>query len=87
MFIKIPVFWAPDDCEEKEACNLKISYTLDDLVINTDQICGYHANDSGETMVRMANGDIFRSPIDFKEFSVRFPELMATFDLVISGDN
>lgn len=87
MFIKIPVFWAPDDYEEKETCKLKVDYTQDDLVINTDQICGYHANDTNETMIRMANGDIFRSPIEFKQFQKEFPMLIARLELVISGDN
>ena len=87
MFIKIPVFWAPDDYEEKEACGVKFKYSLDDLVVNTDQICAYHANDDGETVIKLSNGESYRSPVDFKEFAVRFPELMTTFDLVISGDN
>ena len=87
MFIKIPVFWAPDNYEDLETCKLDVKFTQDDLIINTDQICGYHANDSGETMVRMANGDIFRSPIEFKQFQKEFPCLVARLELVINTDS
>ena len=86
MFIKIPVFWAPEDFEEKESCMLEVKFTIDVLVVNTDQICGYYGNDKGETMIYLSNGNIHRSPIAYKQFDKEFPDLVARMELVIGAD-
>jgi hypothetical protein len=84
MFVKIPVYWVNDDYNEDLGTPPK--YTPGELIVNTDQICAYHANDNGETMVRLSNAEVFRCPLEFKQFQEMFPMLIAQLELIINTD-
>jgi len=86
MFLRIPVYWVEDNYESKEDCGIEPKYTLGDIVINTGQLCGYHVNDKDEVMIRMSNGDVFRTPFAYDNFVERYPDLMFKMELIIDTD-
>ena len=70
MFITIPVYWAEDEWEKKEDLGMDVESTIGDLNINVNLIVAHHVTDDGGTMIRLANGECFKSPVihaDFKE--------------------
>lgn len=67
-FITLPIYFSEDDYEAKENLNLPIDRNESDITINTNQICAYHANDSGNLMIRMSNGEIYESPVPIEDF-------------------
>ena len=83
MFIKIPVYWS----EENEDLGLnKDKYSTGEITISSDHICAHHADDNGELTLRLTNGEIFRSPLEYKQFEKEYPELMARLELIIATD-
>jgi len=87
MFVKIPVYWAEDDFEKKEDLGVDIEYTEGFIVLNTNLLCAYHPDDNGLTLLRLANGDVMRSPIPFDTFEKMFNDLLTTAELYISTEN
>lgn len=68
MYITIPVLWVDDDWERQEDLGQEVEYHEDDLSINTNNITAYHKDDEGTLMIRLNNGDVFRSRIQFEAF-------------------
>ena len=85
MFVKIPVYWVNDDYNED--LGVEAQYTLGEINLNVNQICGYHANDKGETMIRMTSAEVFRTPIAYADFQKEFPELVSQLELMVTNEN
>lgn len=66
MYLEIEVYWAEDEWEKKEDLGMDIESNLGTIFLNTNHIVAHHPNDEGDTMIRMVNGEIFRSPIYMK---------------------
>jgi hypothetical protein len=87
MYISIPVFWIDDDAEREEDLTGKpLSYTQGELSINVNHICAHHKDDNGATMVRLANGDVFRSPLEYQSFVELLRECTIAVDLKLSDN-
>ena len=86
MFIKIPVFFINDD-DSDIIPGKDIGVTEGELYVNVSTICAYHSDDNGYTMIRLSNGDVFRSPIEFGAFVKMFPDLLATLEIYTTTEN
>jgi hypothetical protein len=85
MYITIPVFWIDDDAErDEELTGKKPTYTTGDLSININHICAHHKDDNGATMVRLTNGDVFRSPVKYDAFVDLLGECYVSVELKMS---
>lgn len=88
MFITIDVWWAPDNADEMEDLGQEIKYVIAPLELNTDHISAFHKNDNGELMVRIDNGDVFRSPVNYESFKSLVYEIESEKNsILISGEN
>jgi len=87
MFIKIPVYWAEDEWEEKEDLGQAIDYYIGDLVINSDNIAAYHADKDGYTMIKLNNGETYRSPVSFEAFEKMYPDLKHAAEIYTTFKN
>jgi hypothetical protein len=89
MLLEIMVYWLPDDfdSEKEEIIGRKPKMKPDIMVVNTDHICAFHPHDSGGTMLRLSNGDVFQSTYKFESFREVMEELQISKDLLVSGDN
>ncbi len=86
-FIKIPVYWYNGDPEKDELLNKDSGQVIDDLWFSTEHLTAYSCNDEGLVMLRLDNGEVFNTPLDYKQFIEQFPQLLSQLELVISNDN
>ncbi len=86
MYLELQVYWAEDEWEKKEDLGMDIKTDLGTIFINTAHIVAHHENDEGETMIRLVNGECFRSPIVHKDFKDLLNELIATIELKLTDN-
>ena len=86
MYITLPVLWADDDWERQEDLGQEVEYHEGDLSINTNHIVGYHKDDEGVTMIRLSNGDVFRSRIKFDAFVQLLNECTVQVELTVTDN-
>ena len=86
MYIELPVYWAEDEWEKKEDLGMNVETNLGTISINTNHIVAHHADDKGETMLRLTNGECFRSPIKHEEFSKMLNEMSVAIELKLTDN-
>jgi hypothetical protein len=86
MFLTIPVLWVADDWERQEDLGQEVEYTEGDLTINTAHIVAYHKDDDNCLMIRLTNGDVFRSRLCFDAFKKLLRECEITVDLQVTDN-
>ena len=83
-FITIPVLWAPDNLEELEDMGRKIEYIEGDYCFNVAHLVGYHKDDNNCLLIRLSNGDVFRSRLQFEAFKELLRATEVAVDLEIN---
>ena len=86
MFLTSPVLWVNDDWERQEDLGQEVEYTEGDLTINTAHIVAYHRDDEGCLMLRLTNGDVFRSRLKFESFKSLLKECEVTVELQVTDN-
>jgi hypothetical protein len=86
MYIVIPVLWVDDDWEKQEDLGREVEYTEGELTINTAHIVAYHKDDEGCTMLRLTNGDVFRSRLKFESLKSLLKECEITVELQVTDN-
>ena len=90
MFIPLNVVMQDID-EDEENLGRKAQKVTVELMVNTDSICGFNANDDGNTTLRLANGEVHEVLIKYRKFIILLEELAKCEqdgdDLLISGNN
>ena len=86
MYITIPVLWANDDWERQEDLGQEVEYQEADLSINTNHIVGYHKDDNNSLMIRLSNGDVFRSRIKYEAFVDLLNECLVQVELKMTDN-
>ena len=86
MYIQIPVLWVDDDWERQEDLGQDVEYHEGDLSINTNHIVGYHKDDDNCLMIRLTNGDVFRSRIKFEAFVDLLNECLVQVELKVTDN-
>ena len=86
MYLTIPVLWVDDDWEKQEDLGREVEYTEGNISINTAHIVAYHQDDDGCLMIRLTNGDVFRSRLKFEAFKGLLKECEVTVELQITDN-
>ena len=88
MLLELTVFWFPEgfDPDENENLGKKVDLEKGLLIVNTDHVVAYHPN-KNQTMIRLANGDVFCSTMSFKKFRQEMEQEQLRKDMLVSGDN
>ena len=91
MFIPLNVVMQDIDEDEAETYGKKAQKVTVELMVNTDSICGFNANDDGNTTLRLSNGEVHEVLIKYRKFIILLEELAKCEqdgdDLLISGNN
>lgn len=86
MYLELEVYWAEDEWEKKEDLGMDIETDLGVIFLNTNNISAHHANDNGETMIRMNNGECFRSPVAHESFIDLMNEITLKVEIKVSNN-
>jgi hypothetical protein len=91
MLLELNVYWYPEDYdpEEDEFIRKKeLVMVKGIMVINTDHIVAFDPhNPSGDTMVRLTNGEVFRSDMKFEHFREIMEQHILSKDIFCSGES
>jgi hypothetical protein len=89
MLLELTVYWFADDYDPdlEENIGRKPKTKLGIMIVNTDHIVAFNPHDSGQTMIRLSNGDIFQSTYNFEKFRTLMEGMQVTKDILVSGDN
>jgi hypothetical protein len=93
MFITIPVLYYPDgyDPEQEENLGLKnkkkVELIKGEMDVNTKQICSFNEMDSGNTLIRLSNGDLVETTILYSSFKGLIEKTECYMELVYSNEN
>jgi hypothetical protein len=86
MLLELQVYFYPDDYDP-EIHEGKPKMRKAPLIINTDHITAFHEHDSGGTMIRLSNGDVFQCTVKFSSFREIIEGLECSKDMFVSGTN
>lgn len=86
-FIQFIIYFSEDDAEQKENLGLKPDRTEGKISVNTNQMCAYNEMDNGNTLIRMASGECYETPLSVDEFENLLSEVEGIFDLTNLSDN
>lgn len=86
-FITLPIYFSEDDYEAKENLKLPVDRNESNITINTNQICAFHANDAGNLMIRMSNGEIYESPVPIEDFVEAMDEVESLSEISRVSNN
>lgn len=81
-YLSFPMNFAEENSEQKEDLGFKPTTVKGIIVINTRMICAYNEMDSGNTLVRMSNGDAHDLPIKITKFEKLLAQTETILDLV-----
>jgi len=90
MLLELNVYWMPEDYdpEEYEDMGKKVVMTKGIMVVNTDHIVAFDPHHpSGETMIHLTNGEVFRSDMKFKLFREIMEQDILARDIFVSGES
>jgi len=90
MLLELTVYFCPDDFDPESADNLgtPMERTKGQLVINTDHLVAFNINDdSGFTMIRMSNGEVYEALIKYESFKNIMEGEAIAKDMMVSGEN
>jgi len=87
MFIPVNVIFSDRDPDEAEMMGIKVKTIVGELMINTDNICGFNKNDNGNTNIRLANGEVHEAKIGYETFKKLIASVEEKTDTIISGKN
>jgi len=90
MLLELKVYWFPEDYDpdEYEDTGRKVVMTKGIMVVNTDHIVAFDPHEpSGETMVHLTNGEVFRSDMKFKTFRAVMEQEILSKDIFVSGES
>ena len=88
MFIEIIVKFVDISEEEAETFGREQKPVKAEMVINTNSICGFNANDNGNINLRLANGEVHEVLMGYQEFKDIINEVESEEkDVLISGTN
>ena len=86
MFIPLKCIFSETDPDE-DTYGEPIATTVDEIMINIDNICGFNSNDNGNTNIRLANGEVHEAIIHYKKFKEIILKIQEQYDYLISGAN
>jgi len=86
MYISVPVYWAEDEWEKKEDLGMDIETNIGELTINTSHIVAHHTTDDGDTMIRLSNGECFKSPVVHVDFKKMINDIDIAIELKIADN-
>jgi hypothetical protein len=90
-FIKIPVVFtdSEEDIEKMENLGLKpkITETDGEISVNTNHICAYNEMDTGETMIRLSNGDCISIPLEIEDFEEILGQVESIIEIPMVSPN
>jgi len=90
MLLELNVYWMPEDYdpEEYEDMGKKVVMTKGIMVVNTDHIVAFDPHvPTGDTMVHLANGEVFRSDMKFEQFRTIMEQNILSKDIFVSGES
>ena len=89
MLIELTVYWFPDnyDPDEYKDMGKEPEITKGILVINTNHTAAYSPHKTGDTMIRLSNGDVFQSTYPFEKFNELMVGLELAKNMLVSGEN
>jgi len=90
MLLELNVYWFPKDYdqEEYEDMGKEVVMVKGIMVVNTDHIVAFDPHiPSGDTMVHLTNGEVFRSDMKFKKFREIMEQEILSKDIFISGES
>ena len=85
----ITTLFYPDDYDPEDIKNLgkKVKLSNREVIINTDQITAFHANDKGQVVIHLSGGEDMTGEIPYKEFKEKMVEIWEEKDSVFVGTN
>ena len=89
MLLELTVYWFDDnyDPDLEENFGRKPKNKPGIMIVNTDHIVAFNPHDSGQTMIRLTNGDVFQSTYPFVKFRELMEGMQLTKEILVSGDN
>ena len=89
MLLEVNAYWFPDDYDPEKEDTLKTQPKLSKgvLIVNSDHIVAFNPHDSGDTMIRLTNGDVFRISYKFDSFRETMMENQVAKDILASNEN
>ena len=89
MLIELTVYWFPDnyDPEEYQDMGKEPEMTKGIIIINTNHVVAYNPHEDGGTMVRLTNGENFKTTYPFEDFNETMLSEQINNDLLVSKRN
>jgi hypothetical protein len=88
MLLELQVYFFPDNYDPEEDTLIRKSKIEEKIVIiNTDHIVSFYKHDSGDTVLRLTNGDSFQTTMKFDSFREIMEGMECSKDMFVSGEN
>lgn len=90
MLLELNMYWFPEDYDEEEyeMSGRTLVMTKGIMIISVEHVVAFDPHiPSGDTMVHLTNGEVFRSDMKFDKFRAIMEQNILAKDIFVSGES